>query len=157
MNLIKVSKYLSLILRHKPEAAGITLDKNGWANVKDLIKGVNKTYKLDMATLEELVATDDKKRYSFNEDKTKIRANQGHSIDVDVELEEAVPPEYLWHGTGEKYVQSIRETGLIPKSRLHVHMSDSYGTAILVGKRHGKPMVFCVKSGQMYADVCRWV
>jgi putative RNA 2'-phosphotransferase len=152
MSLTKTSKYISLILRHKPETIGITLDKNGWANVKDLIKGVNKTHKLDMETLEEIVATDDKQRYSFNADKTLIRANQGHSIDVDVELEEAVPPEYLWHGTGTKYVESIRKTGLIPKSRLYVHMSESYMTAMDTGARHGKPMVFCVKAEDMYKD-----
>ena len=152
MNLTKVSKYISLILRHKPETIGISLDEHGWANVEELIEGVTKTHTLDMKMLEEIVDTDDKQRYSFNEDKTFIRANQGHSIDVDVELEEVEPPEYLWHGTGEKYVQSIRETGIIAKSRLYVHLSDSYGTAILVGKRHGKPMVFCVKSRDMYTD-----
>ena len=150
MSLTKTSKYISLILRHKPETIGITLDKNGWANVKDLIKGVNKTHKLDMEILEEIVATDDKQRYSFNEDKTMIRANQGHSIDVDVELEEVKPPEYLWHGTGTKYVESIRKTGLIPKSRLYVHMSESYMTAMDTGARHGKPMVFCIKAVDMY-------
>ena len=152
MNLTKTGKYISLILRHKPETIDITLDEHGWANINELIEGVNKTYKLDMEMLEEIVANDDKQRYSFNEDKTLIRANQGHSIDVDVELEEVEPPEYLWHGTGEKYVDSIREIGIIAKSRLYVHLSDSYGTAILVGKRHGKPMVFCVKSKQMYED-----
>ncbi len=152
MNLTKTSKYISLILRHKPETIGITLDKNGWANVKDLINGVNKTHKLDMEILEEIVATDDKQRYSFNEDKTMIRANQGHSIDVDVELEEAQPPEYLWHGTGTKYAESIRKTGLVPKSRLYVHMSESYMTAMDTGARHGKPMVFCVKAEEMYND-----
>lgn len=152
MNLTKVSKYLALILRHKPETIGITLDKHGWANVKDLIKGVNKTYKLDMETLEEIVETDDKQRYSFNEDKTKIRANQGHSVDVDVELEEAVPPEYLWHGTATKYKDSIIKDGLIPKSRLYVHLSESYMTAMDTGARHGNPMVFCVKALDMYND-----
>lgn len=152
MSLTKTSKYISLILRHKPETIGITLDEHGWANVKDLIKGVNKTHKLDMEMLEEIVATDDKQRYSFNEDKTLIRANQGHSVDVDVELEEAMPPEYLWHGTGTKYVESIRKTGLIPKSRLYVHMSESYMTAMDTGARHGKPMVFCVKAEDMYKD-----
>lgn len=152
MSLTKTSKYISLILRHKPETIGITLDEHGWANVNDLIKGVNKTHKLDMELLEEIVATDDKQRYSFNGDKTKIRANQGHSIDVDVELEEAVPPQYLWHGTGEKYVESIMESGLIPKSRLYVHLSEKYLTAVDVGLRHGRPKVLCVKSGQMYED-----
>ena len=152
MNLTKVSKYLALILRHKPEEAGIILDAHGWANVKDLIDGVNKTYKLDMKMLEEIVETDNKQRYSFNEDKTKIRANQGHSVNVDVELEEVKPPEYLWHGTAEKYVDSIKETGLVKKSRLYVHLSSDYETAVLVGKRHGKPVVFCIKSGLMYTD-----
>ena len=152
MNLTKVSKYLALILRHKPEAAGITLDKHGWANVKDLIEGVNKTYKLDMEMLEEIVETDDKQRYSFNEDKTKIRANQGHSVDVDVELEECVPPEYLRHGTATKYNDSIRESGIISKSRLYVHLSESFMTAMDVGARHGNPIVFCVKAEDMYND-----
>jgi putative RNA 2'-phosphotransferase len=146
------SKYLCLILRHKPETIGITLDAHGWANVKDLIKGVNKTHKLDMEMLEEIVATDDKQRYSFNDDKTMIRANQGHSVNVDVELEEIEPPEFLWHGTGEKYVNSIKEIGLIPKSRLYVHLSEKYLTAVDVGLRHGKPKVLCVKSGQMYKE-----
>lgn len=152
MNLTKISKYLALILRHKPEEVGISLDAHGWANVTDLIEGVNQTYELNMEMLEEIVETDDKQRYSFNEDKTKIRANQGHSVNVDVELEEAAPPEYLWHGTAEKYVDSIKEAGLVKKSRLYVHLSSDYETAVLVGKRHGKPVVFCVKSGQMYTD-----
>lgn len=152
MNLTKTSKYISLILRHKPETIGISLDEHGWANVKDLINGVNKTHKLDMKMLEEIVETDDKQRYSFNEDKTKIRANQGHSIDVDVELEEAVPPEMLWHGTGVKYVHSIDADGLIPKSRLYVHLSSDVKTAIEVGKRHGTPVVYCIDAATMYLD-----
>lgn len=152
MNLTKVSKYISLILRHKPEAIGITLDEHGWANVNDLIKGINKTYKLDIEILEEIVATDDKQRYAFNEDKTLIRANQGHSVDVDVELKEVEPPEYLWHGTGTKYVESIRNDGLVPKSRLYVHLSENYITAQQVGARHGNPYVFFVRSGDMHRD-----
>ena len=104
MNLTKTSKYISLLLRHKPERAGIHLDQHGWADVEELIKGVSKTHMFNMEILEEIVRTDNKQRYSFNEDKTKIRANQGHSIPVDVELEEAKPPKQLWHGTGEKYV-----------------------------------------------------
>ena len=152
MNLTKVSKYISLILRHKPETIGISLDEHGWANVKDLIDGVNKTHKLDMKMLEEIVETDDKQRYSFNEDKTKIRANQGHSIDVDVELEEAVPPEMLWHGTGIKYMKSIDAEGLISKSRLYVHLSADPNTAIEVGKRHGTPMIYCIDALRMHND-----
>lgn len=144
-----VSIYLSLVLRHKPEAAGIKLDKNGWAKVDELIKGISKKYPLDMETLEEIVATDNKQRYSFNEDHTLIRANQGHSIPVDVELEQVEPPEYLYHGTGEKYRLSIDNIGLISKSRLHVHLSEDMMTAISVGARHGNPVVYKVHAGEM--------
>ncbi len=144
------SKYISLILRHKPETIGITLDEHGWANVSELIEGVSKTHHLDMETLERIVAEDEKQRYSFNEDKTLIRANQGHSIPVDVELEEVKPPEVLYHGTGEKYVVSIDEQGLIPKSRLYVHLSSDTDTARKVGIRHGKPVIYKVKSGEMH-------
>lgn len=150
MSITKTSKYLCLILRHKPEEIGITLDAHGWANVKELIKGVNKTHKLDMEMLEEIVATDDKQRYSFNEDKTKIRANQGHSVNVDVELEEAIPPEYLFHGTATKYMNDIRKQGLIPKSRLYVHLSVDVETAVKVGERHGNPIIYCINALEMY-------
>lgn len=152
MSLKETSKYISLILRHKPETIGITLDEHGWANVDELIAGVAKTHPLDMATLEQIVAEDEKQRYSFNEDKTLIRANQGHSIPVDVELEEKQPPEFLYHGTGEKYVASINEQGLISKSRLYVHLSFDEETAHKVGIRHGKPVIYTVKSGEMYKD-----
>ena len=144
-----VSVYISLILRHKPEVIGIELDEHGWASVDELIKGVNKTYSLDMEGLERIVAEDKKQRYSFNDDKTLIRANQGHSINVDVELKKASPPEILWHGTGEKYVASILDQGLIPKSRLYVHLSKDYDTAVKVGSRHGKPVVFKIYAGRM--------
>ena len=148
----ETSKYISLILRHKPETIGITLDEHGWADVSELIKGISKTHHLDMETLEEIVKTDNKKRYSFNEDKTKIRANQGHSIPVDVELEAKEPPEFLWHGTGEKFVAAIDREGIIPKSRLYVHLSVDYDTAKVVGSRHGKPVIYKVKSGEMQQD-----
>lgn len=120
MGITDTSRFISLILRHKPETIGITLDEHGWANVKDLIEGIKKTRPFDMDMLEEIVRTDNKQRYSFNEDKTLIRANQGHSISVDVELKKAVPPDILYHGTGEKYVSSIDKEGLLPKSRLKV-------------------------------------
>lgn len=151
-NLIETSRYLSLILRHKPQVIGITLDEHGWADVEQLIEGIQKTQPFDMEILEEIVRTDDKQRYSFNEDKKLIRANQGHSIPVDVELKPAVPPEYLWHGTGQKYTASIDQTGLIPKSRLYVHLSADDKTAVKVGSRHGKPVVYKVHSGQMAKD-----
>lgn len=152
MSLKDVSKYMSLILRHKPEAIGISLDEHGWANVDELISGIAKDNEFNMEILEEIVRTDEKQRYSFNEDKTLIRANQGHSIPVDVELEETEPPEELWHGTGEKYVASIDERGLIPKSRLYVHLSKDEDTAVKVGQRHGKPVLYIVMAGEMYRD-----
>lgn len=146
------SKFISLILRHKPEFIGISLDEHGWASVDELIAGVNKTRSLDMEILERIVAEDEKQRYSFNEDKTLIRANQGHSIPVDVELEDVCPPEVLYHGTGEKYTSSIDKQGLIPKSRLYVHLSDDEETARKVGQRHGKSVVYKVRSGEMHRD-----
>lgn len=152
MSLKSTSKYISLILRHKPETIGITLDEHGWADVDALIEGIRRTQPFDREMLEEIVATDEKGRYSFNDDKTLIRANQGYSIPVDVELEEKEPPEILYHGTGEKYVASIDEQGLIPKSRLYVHLSKDEETAKKVGSRHGKPVIYIVKSGQMSRD-----
>ena len=153
MNLNNISRYISLILRHKPEVIGISLDEHGWANVDELIDGMNSSGNhIDMKILEEIVRTDNKQRYSFNEDKTLIRANQGHSINVDVELEEKEPPEILYHGTAKKYVESINEQGLIPKSRLYVHLSDDINTAIDVGKRHGEVVLYVVKSRDMHKD-----
>ena len=146
------SKYISLILRHKPEVIGITLDEHGWAVVDDLIAGVSKTHNLDMETLERIVAEDEKQRYSFNEDKTLIRANQGHSIPVDVELPEMIPPAVLYHGTGLKYKESIDKQGLISKSRLYVHLSGDVDTARKVGRRHGKPVIYTVDAAAMHAD-----
>lgn len=152
MNLTDTSRFMSLILRHKPETIGISLDEHGWADVGELIAGIAKTHEFNMDILEEIVRTDEKQRYSFNEDKTLIRANQGHSIPVDVELDEAEPPEELWHGTGEKYVTSIDGQGLIPKSRLYVHLSKDRDTAVKVGRRHGKPVLYIVKAGEMHRD-----
>ena len=152
MFLSRTSKFIALILRHKSETIGITLDEHGWANVDDLIKGIAKRQPFDMAMLEEIVATDDKQRYSFNEDKTLIRANQGHSIPVDVELEEKEPTLILYHGTAVKYKASIEEKGLIPKSRLYVHLSADEETALKVGKRHGSPIVYTINSAQMHKD-----
>ena len=152
MNLNETSKFIALILRHKPEAIGITLDEHGWANVQELIAGIAKTHEFNMDILEEIVRTDNKQRYSFNEDKTLIRANQGHSIPVDVELEEKEPSTELWHGTREKYVSSIDVQGLLPKSRLYVHLSKDKETATKVGQRHGKLVLYVVKAADMYHD-----
>lgn len=152
MNSNETSKFIALILRHKPEAIGITLDEHGWANVDELVAGIAKQQPFDRDMLEEIVRPDSKMRYSFNEDHTLIRANQGHSIPVDVELEEKTPPDILWHGTGEKYASSIDAQGLIPKSRLYVHLTADYDTAVKVGSRHGKPVVYTVAAGDMQKD-----
>ena len=152
------SKFISLILRHQPEVIGIALDEHGWADVQEMIDGINRSegHTLDMELLEEIVRMDEKQRYSFNEDHTLIRANQGHSIPVDVELEEKNPPDILWHGTGEKYVSSIDAQGLIPKSRLFVHLSSDMETARKVGSRHGKPVIYEIDCRQMAADGYRF-
>ncbi len=152
-NLKTTSKFISLILRHKPEAIGIALDEHGWASVDELIAGVREAgHPLDRGMLEEIVRTDEKQRYSFSEDGLLIRANQGHSIPVDVELERVEPPAVLYHGTGEKYVGSIEAQGLLPKSRLYVHLSGDRETAVKVGSRHGRPVVYVVDAGRMAAD-----
>lgn len=151
-DLKNTSKFMSLILRHKHETIGIRLDEHGWANVDELIEGISRNRDFSMDMLEEIVRTDEKQRYSFNEDKTLIRANQGHSIPVDVELQQKTPPTILYHGTGEKYVSSIDVQGLLPKSRLYVHLSPDAATARKVGSRHGRPVIYTVNSGQMAAD-----
>ena len=145
-----VGKFISLILRHHPENIDIKLDEHGWARTEDLIAGIAKSRPFDMQMLEEIVRTDSKQRYSFNEDHTLIRANQGHSIPVDVELDEVEPPEILWHGTAEKSVAGIEESGLLPMSRLYVHLSKDEETARKVGARHGKLVLYHVKAGEMY-------
>lgn len=152
------SKFISLILRHNPQVIGISLDEHGWADVKELIDGINRTegHSLNMDTLDEIVRTDEKQRYSFNEDHSLIRANQGHSIPVDVELEEKIPPDILWHGTGQKYVSSIDVRGLIPKSRLYVHLSSDMETARKVGSRHGRPVIYQVDCRKMAGDGYRF-
>ena len=149
----RLSVFISLILRHKPEEIGIALDKHGWANVKELIAGINNTgRKIDMETLEEIVRTDNKGRYSFNENKTLIRANQGHSIPVDVELKEVAPPDVLYHGTATKSLDSIKQQGIKSMSRLYVHLSKDLETAIKVGDRHGKCVVLIIDTKRMFDD-----
>lgn len=152
MSLTETSRYIALILRHKPETIDIKLDEHGWARVDELIKGVSKTHPLTMEMLEKIVEIDDKQRFAFNEDKTLIRANQGHSVSVDVQLKEAVPPKILYHGTAEKYVASIDQSGLISKARLYVHLSETVETATKVGARHGKPVIYTVDTERMIAD-----
>ncbi len=144
------SKFLSLVLRHKPETIGITLDKNGWADVSELLDKMNDDITLEI--LEEIVKTNDKKRFAFNDDKTKIRASQGHSIGIDLNISSKIPPDILYHGTAEKFLESIKNSGLNRGSRTHVHLSTDYDTAINVGKRHGKPIVLKIVAKKMNLD-----
>ena len=153
MKTTNISRYIALLLRHHPEKAGLCLDEHGWVEVEALIQGVRRRYpEFNRAVLDEIVARDSKQRYAYNQDKTCIRANQGHSIPVDVELKQALPPTILYPGTGEKYVESIQKVGLIPKSRLYVHLSTDIQTAIQVGKRHGQPVVYQIDTQQMIHD-----
>ena len=153
MNIEKLSKFISLILRHKPEEIGITLDDFGWAKVEDLINGINNSgRKIDIGILEEIVRTDNKQRYSFNEDKTKIRANQGHSIPVTIEFKEPEPPNTLYHGTATKFMESIKHQGIKSMSRLYVHLSKDFETAKQVGERHGECVVLVINAKRMSED-----
>ena len=148
-----LSIFISRVLRHRPEDANIELDEHGWANVTELLAGINATGRvIDREILEEIVRTDKKQRYSFNEDGTLIRANQGHSVPVDVELAEQEPPEILYHGTADIFLESIREQGLLPMSRLYVHLSGDEATARATGRRHGCPVVLKILSGDLYRD-----
>ena len=146
-------KFIACILRHKPSAAFIELDEHGWADVNELIEGVCKSGRqIDIQTLDEIVKSDSKHRFDFNESHTKIRANQGHSIKVDVEMQVLKPPETLFHGTAEKYIESIKRDGILKRSRNYVHLSKDVETAIEVGSRHGKVVVLKIDTGRMYAD-----
>ncbi len=151
-DLTRISKYISLILRHKPEVIGIQLDAHGWADVNALLAGISKKYFIDRDILEEIVRSDSKQRYVFNEDRTRIRASQGHSVQVDVELPVAEPPETLYHGTARRFSASIEAQGLLPQSRLYVHLSPDVETAEKVGRRHGEPVIYLVDAGQMHRD-----
>lgn len=153
IELTRISKMLSLVLRHQPETIGLDLDSFGWADTGELIEKMNAHgYILTKDILREVVATNDKKRFSFNEDGSRIRAVQGHSLDVDLQLVLLEPPSYLYHGTGHRAVDSILATGLQKRDRHHVHLSEKLETAVKVGRRHGTPKVFVVKSGDMHKD-----
>lgn len=150
----KIGKLMALVLRHRPDALGLEMDEHGWVRTDDLIEKINGTnqYVLDMDLLEEIVRTDSKQRYSFNDDKTLIRANQGHSIPVDVGLVQATPPDILYHGTATRFTESIDSQGLLPQSRLYVHLSQDADTATNVGRRHGTPVVYQVDCQAMLRD-----
>ena len=147
---IKISKFLSLVLRHKPEEIGLTLEENGWVPVEKLIKacaGHGRNFSL--AELREVVETNDKKRFSFDGTGRKIRANQGHSVEVEIEFEETAPPAALYHGTAEKNLGVIFAEGLKKMARHHVHLSADPKTARAVGARYGKPVILEIESEKM--------
>ena len=148
-SLVRLSKFISLVLRHDPGKIGLSLDAHGWADVDELIAKANRFVRFDRPMLEKVVAENDKKRFAFSPDGTKIRASQGHSVAVDLQLEPLSPPEVLYHGTAERFQASILAQGLLPRSRQHVHLSKDRATAVNVGSRHGKPVVFIVKARQM--------
>ncbi|WP_284462644.1 RNA 2'-phosphotransferase [Chryseobacterium sp.] len=149
----KISKFLSLILRHQPESIGLNLDENGWADVEELrTKSAKKRMHFTLEELDEVVETNNKKRFAFNDDKTKIRASQGHSIDIDLALEALQPPEFLYHGTAETNISSILEKGIEKINRQHVHLSADKETATKVGMRHGKPIILTIRTGKMHED-----
>ncbi|MNR11451.1 RNA 2'-phosphotransferase [compost metagenome] len=146
-----ISKLLSYILRHSPETIGLKLDENGWADVNELIAKFDLyDRRIDIEQLEYIVENNDKKRFAFNADKTKIRANQGHSISVELNLNETEPLAYLYHGTVEKFLSDIKALGLQKMSRQHVHLSADKETATKVGGRRGKPVILTIDSGAMY-------
>ncbi len=148
-----ISKFLSLILRHKPEKVGLQLDENGWANVAELVeKSAQAGNKFTFEELAEVVETNDKRRFAFDETNTKIRASQGHSLNVDVGFEEKLPPEILYHGTAERNVKAILEKGLQKMARHHVHLSADTETARIVGTRYGKPVIFKIETGAMLTE-----
>ena len=143
--LTRKSKFLSLVLRHKPDKIGIKLDENGWVSVRDLLNKAG----LDLAALNTIVEENNKKRFEFNANKTMIRARQGHSVDVDLGYEPVNPPEFLYHGTVEKKLSDIRNKGLLKMSRHHVHMSPDVKTASTVGSRRGRPIILKIKAKQL--------
>lgn len=151
-NLTATSKFLSLVLRHQPEVVGMQLDDEGWLDINQLISNANERGKaLSLELLHEVVATSDKKRFALSDDGLRIRANQGHSVaDVDLKLNEAKPPQTLYHGTVAAFLDSIRTTGLQKRSRNHVHLSSDVATATKVGSRRGKPIILHVDAAAMH-------
>ncbi len=149
----RLGKFISFVLRHHPESIGLTLDDFGYADVNELISKMNANGKhIDFDTLKYIVDTNDKKRYSFNQDSTRIRANQGHSINVDLQLTERIPPNLLYHGTAIRFLDSIMSEGITKQTRQYVHLSKDIDIAIRVGKRHGKCAVLILNATKMYQE-----
>ncbi len=153
MNTRNLSKFLSLLLRHQPDILGVNMDAQGWVSVEELLEKMKaKGQKVDRAELEDVVANNSKKRFAFSIDGTKIRANQGHSVSVDLGFQPEEPPVVLFHGTARKFLDSIMEKGLQKQSRQHVHLSKDKETAIMVGKRHGQAVVLEILAKAMHQD-----
>lgn len=149
----RISKFLSLVLRHRPELIGIELDAQGWVAVEELLTHAHRQgTRFSEEELRQVVAESDKQRFAFNEDGSMIRANQGHSVPVDLALETRIPPEILYHGTVGNVLPDIRTQGLLKGKRHHVHLSPDEATAIKVGSRRGKPVILEIASQQMHAD-----
>jgi putative RNA 2'-phosphotransferase len=152
-NLVRLSKWMSLVLRHDPAKFGVVLDDAGWTRVDDLLAAAARAgVPLDDALLRRVVEENDKRRFALSDDGAMIRASQGHSVAVDLGLEPAEPPSILFHGTATRFLDSIRRDGLVPGSRRHVHLSADAGTATTVGARHGRPAILRVAAGRMHAD-----
>jgi putative RNA 2'-phosphotransferase len=148
---IRTSKFLSLILRHEPQQVGITLDEAGWVGVQELLDAVNRHgVKLTLDDLKHVVETNTKKRFAFSEDGQRIRASQGHSVEVDLQYQPQAPPEVLYHGTATRFVEAIRKDGLKSMARHDVHLSAETKTTLQVGGRHGKPVLLTIRAGDMH-------
>jgi putative RNA 2'-phosphotransferase len=151
--IVATSKLLSYVLRHRPDSIGLVLDANGWAGVDELLAHLAAAgHAVDLALLERVVADNDKQRFAFSEDRTRIRASQGHSVKVDLALAEAEPPEVLYHGTASRFLKAILAEGLHASGRHHVHLSADVDTARRVGARHGFPAILRVDARRMRAD-----
>lgn len=150
---VRVSKFLSRVLRHAPEDLGLTLEPGGWVAVQDLLTGAERAgFRVTTDELAEVVRSSDKQRFAFDGCGTRIRANQGHSVEVDLQLEPAEPPAELFHGTADRNREAILRDGLRKMARHHVHLSADQDTAIRVGTRHGRPIVFVIDAARMWAD-----
>lgn len=147
----RASKFLSLVLRHQPETAGITLDSAGWADVEELLSGCERARRsITRRQLDHIVSTNEKKRFEFSGDGKRIRASQGHSVEVELEYEPLTPPDILYHGTATRFLDAIRAEGLKKMARHHVHLSASVEVTVQVGGRHGKPALLTIRSGDMH-------
>jgi putative RNA 2'-phosphotransferase len=147
----RISKFLSLVLRHEPAKAGLVLDSAGWVEVDALLRGsAGAGVPITRAELEQIVAESDKQRFAFSPDRLRIRASQGHSVEIDLEYAPAVPPEVLYHGTADRFLDSIQAQGLVRGRRHHVHLSRERATALQVGQRHGRPLVLTVAADEMH-------